>query len=277
MFLALNIFCAFLCWSMAKKRGRRPFRWFVLGFFFPVFAVIALFFKGNQQVAGAQMVPLPSVPSPAPAPRPAHAPTVVQRGQVDLNALRAAVRMVPRQDEPSRFTQEEEQERRDFMALVESSAPALDFSGQTPATTTALRQVWVNLGRILAESGCAGGVDGDGNFYETGDSGTAVEFYPVSLDGTPGSIRIQFALAMKEFQGKPQGLEQWVSARFHDNFGDPVLFGDPAGRHFTLLCAGVVEPSGVVSSNLDELCDIVRNQASVVKRDLPLRFGGLWL
>lgn len=284
MILALNIFCAFLCWSMAKKRGRRPFSWFMLGLFFQLFAVVALFFLGAR---GAGQPPVPDSGWGNSAARPPQftngpgsappAQTFVQRGHVDLNALRTAVRSTPRQEEAARFTQEELQERRNFLDFVASSAPALDFGGGSPETTSALRQAWLNLGQVLADSGFAGGVTDGGNFYETGESGIPVEFYPVSPDGSPASVSIQFALALKEFQSAPPGLQTWVSARFHDQFGDPVLYSEPGSGSVTLLCAGVAEPEGVDATNLDQLCGLIRNQASVVKRDLPPRFGGLWL
>lgn len=284
MYVAVNIFAAFLCWSMARKRGRKPFRWFLLGLFFTVAAVIVLFFlkprpgSPNYVVSRDRVLHDTSPPVFAsPATTTGARNTPMQRGQVDLNALRVAVRQSPPQTTPGRFTPEEERERRDFLSLVVTTAPTVDFGPVSAQTRGELERVWCNLGHVLAESGFAGGLSDHGTFYETGESEVAVEFYPVTSDGTAETVCVQFALALKEFQTVTHELQNWVGMRYSDNFGDPVLDMDETGHHGVLVCAGVCEPSYVTIGNLDQLCSLIRDRASVVRQDLPLRFGGVWI
>ena len=253
-----------------------------MGLFFTLFAIIVLYFlkplPGSPNYAGASPVELPSMPTfSSPGSATATQNLQSQRGHVDLNALRVAVRQSPPQTTEERFTPEEERERRDFLNLVASSAPGINFGNVSAQTRGELERVWRHLGSALAESGFAGGLSDQGTFYETGNSPTAVEFYPITSDGTPDSVCVQFALALKEFQTVTPELRNWVDSQYFDNFGDPVLDLDETGSLGVLVCAGVCDSSHVNSGNIDELCSLVRDRASVVRRDLPLRFGGLWI
>lgn len=288
MFPVVNVFCAFLCWSMAKKRGRKPFRWFVLGLLFSFLAAIILYFLKPRSDTGSntQSTPVaqpqaPRFTSGSPAASPAtqsRAPMgSVQRGQVDLNALRVAVRQAGPPATVASSTPEEERERREFLELVATTAPSLDFGAVNTQTRAALERVWTGLGQSLADSGSAGGLSGQGNFYETGASATPVDFYPVSPDGNPESVSVIFETAIKEFQNITPEIRKWVEDRFHDNFGDPFLYVDEASHRGILLCGGVCEPSAVTSESLDGLCNIVRESASVVRQNLPMSFGGIWV
>jgi len=286
MELILNLVGAVVCASMARRRGRGPVRWFFLGLLFHVVAIGVLFFLGyrdrSRAVAGSTVVTnWPDVPQGVvPSTR------TQQRGQVDLNALRAAVRgggtgqQGPTGGRPQPDA-DLAPDRRAFLELIEQVGPTIDFSSVSPQVGRDLRDSWLELGRVFVRSGEAGGITDSSEFYQldVGRSDLPVLFYPVALDPGVSRVVIQFACPVKRFRRAPRQLVAWVETRPHSGFADATLFQDPTAGEVVLLAAGTRDPAStpVNEQTLGEWCRQVRLEAEGLKRDVPSRFGGIWV
>jgi hypothetical protein len=290
--LILNVVGAIVCVSMARKRGRGTIRWFFLGLFFHVIAIGVLYFLGHRDGGRNSPVaaPVPTVGWTTLPPRQDSPPPAQrnQQGHVDLNALRAAVRGeggVGHQQgpagQPSGQGDVLDPEQRAFLDLVEEVAPTIDFSGLPPAVGRQLREEWLRLGRIFVRSGEAGGVTDGTEFYQLDPSGVGVPvlFYPVAPDNGRSPVVIQFACPVKRFRQAPADLVAWVDARAHGGFADATLFHDPNAGEVVLLAAGTRDMASapVNEQTLGEWCRQVRLEAEGLRRDMPSRFGGIWV
>lgn len=283
------ILIAFVCRSMAKKRGRGPTKWFFLGLIFNIFALIALYFMGNADGYSSTNNFIQSVPNNQPT---YHAPTTqppVQRpntqqqnGQVDLNSLRDAVR----RNTPSSATQNpgagtysapQEDERVEFQRHINQMLLDLVYPNVPASTNDLLKQMWSRLGKNLVDSGLAGGVNDDFEFYVLLDNGTPVFFAPYSRDGTTRSLAVQFGMPIKRFMILPNGLEQWVVAQPARQSVEATLVPTGAGTEHVLWAMGCYEPAQVTDQSLNALCNSVFNEATRIRGAVPQKFGGIFV
>lgn len=286
--LILNILSAFLCYSMAKKQGRRPLRWFFLGLLFTVFAIAILYWKGRrgrQRAFPNVQTDEPTINRPRFTDEPQR-PALQQPGYVDLNALREAVNaggMRQSQSDalpPTEALAELEPDRRVFLDLVESVAPTITFPGHTPQSGDQLRSAWLRLGREFVYSDEGGGMTDSKEFYqlEPDGDGMPVLFYPVIVNGA-SVPQIQFACPVKRFRHSNEELEIWVSRQPAESFAVATLFRDETAGETVLLAAGILDPDSapVRATTIGQFCRQVRSEASDLRRDIPARFGGIWI
>jgi len=294
VFLVLG--AGLLCASMARKRGRRPVVWFFLGVFFNIAAVIILFFLKPRSGSplDVQLYDPPPSPTFSQSTTTAHrggggqAQRGSQLGHVDLNALRAAVTSGHGQQVNGGQGRDgsldpilEPGSRSEFLRLVEQVAPTLDFAPLPAATQQRLRDSWLEMGRMFVRSGEAGGVTDSCEFYQfDGDrEELPVLFYPLALDDPDHTIVVQFACSVKRFLRASDELMEWIENRADGEFPDVTWSYDEDSQNFFLFVAGLVNPSQtpVDEETLGEWCRIVREDALAVKRDLPTKFGGIWV
>lgn len=288
MALIVNFVSAFLCYSMAKKQGRRPVRWFFLGLIFTVFAIAFLYWKGRrgrQQASPTSHLGALAIDPPQITPQP-QSRAMQQQGHVDLNALRTAVNTggmrQTRQltEQPTTASTDLEPDRRAFLDLVESVAPTITFPGLAPQLIDQLRDAWLRLGREFVHSDEAGGITDSQEFYqlEPDGQGAPVLFYPVVVNGA-SSPQIQFACPVKRFRYSSQELERWVAHQPAESFAVATLFRDETAGESVLLAAGVLDPerAPVRSATIGQYCRQVRSEADDLRRDIPARFGGIWI
>lgn len=286
MEIFIALFTAVVCTSMAKKRGRGPVKWFFLGLFFNLFAVIALFLMGNADS-------LPNY-NPPPAPQQTYFPPAAtqppvqrpnaghQTGEVDLNSLRDAVR----RNSPSSATQNpgagassppQDNDRVEFQRHLNTMLPTLVYPNVPSSTNEQLRQMWSRLGRNLVDSGLPGGVNDDYEFYVVLDNGTPVYFAPCSLDGTPQSLAVQFGMPLKRFMILPDGLQQWAGSQPMRQSVEALIVPTGNGSEHVLWGMACYDPSQVTEHSLNSLCNSVFNEASRIRDAVPMKFGGMFI
>jgi hypothetical protein len=300
---------AWICRSMAKKRGRSPLLWTFLGLFFHVFAVATLWFLGNKSGAptgGNQTSATPYEPRPIPSPgtdarrasnlsspsqRSTPRPTQrnnspSQNGHIDLNSLRDAVRRsghgsIPPPVAPTGRTPSGiEPDRQAFLDSLVANAPSAESFHPLPlGTGQALRSAWIDLGRAFVYSGEAGGITDNNEFYQLGDDDDAdpVLFYPVSQDGTTQTLVVQFAVPLKRFRSPSREMMDWVNQQPHGGLAQAVAFTTPDGSETMLLAAGVSECQLVTHDSLGIMCEQVRTLAQRLRQTIPQKFGGIWV
>ena len=277
---------AWICRSMAKKRGRSPLLWTVLGLFFHVVAAIILLLIGHKTPS------FPSAPRYEPTSTPptrrttqVHTPTQ-QNGHIDLNSLRDAVRrsaqgsVQPPSTQSAHIPHGLEPDRQAFLDSLVSNAPTAESFRPLPlGTGQALRSAWIDLGRAFVYSGEAGGISDNNEFYQLGDGedGDSVLFYPVSQDGTTNSVVVQFAVPLKRFRSPSRELFDWVNQQPHGGLAQAVAFATADGSETLLLAAGVSECRLVTYDSLGIMCEQVRTFASRLRQTIPQRFGGIWV
>ena len=284
-FLFFIVF-AWICRSMAKKRGRSPLLWTVLGLFFHVVAVIILLLIGHKTPSFSSVPIYDAAPTP-PTRRTTqvHTPTQ-QNGHIDLNSLRDAVRRSgqgPVQPPSLQSTHDPhglEPERQAFLDSLATQAPTAEsFRPLPPETGQALRSAWIDLGRAFVYSGEAGGISDNNEFYQLGDGEDEdpVLFYPVSQDGTTSSVVVQFAVPLKRFRSPSRELFDWVNQQPPGGLAQAVAFVTADGSETLLLAAGVSECRLVTHDSLGIMCEQVRTFASRLRQSIPQRFGGIWV
>ena len=247
LFLALA--GAFICMSMARKRGRGPVKWFFLGLVFNVFAIAVLLFKGQADgrstIQAGQHVVETSVRHNPPVSRPSEA----QHGVVDLNSLRAAVRRQSSEDSSSRTTGSDanatlEPVRQAFMDSLGTTLPTINFGPVSAEIAQALSQVWMQLGKTLVFSDLAGGLSENNEFYQCHDedSSSAVWFYPVSPNGSSTSVLVEFAVPIKRFASESVALQRWVNSQSGSGFTKVVLQNIDSENESILIAYGQCSP-----------------------------------
>lgn len=271
---------------MAKKRGRGPMKWFFLGLFFNIFALIALFLMGNADGYSPQNH-IPGVSTPQPsfqpyiAPPPAQRPNVQQQnGQVDLNSLRDAVRRntpssAAQNPGAGTYSASQEDERVEFQRHIDLMMLDLVYPNVPSGTNDLLKQMWARLGKNLVDSGLAGGVNDDFEFYVMLDNGTPIYFAPYSKDGTTRSLAVQFGMPIKRYVNLPNGLEQWAIAQPVRQSIEATLMPIGAGPEHVLWAMACYEPAQVSDQTLGALCNSVFNEASRIRSAVPKKFGGI--
>ena len=281
LFLALA--GAFICMSMARKRGRGPVKWFFLGLVFNVFAIAVLLFKGQADgssiIQAGQQVVETSVRHNPPVSRPSEA----QHGVVDLNSLRAAVLRQSSEDSPSRTTGSDanatlEPARQAFMDSLGTTLPTINFGPVSAEIAQALSQVWMQLGKALVFSELAGGLSENNEFYQCHDedSSSAVWFYPVSPNGSSTSVLVEFAVPIKRFASESVALQRWVNSQSGSGFTKVVLQKIDSENESILIAYGQCSPNLVTADSLGGLCEEVRGVADQLRETIPARFGGIW-
>lgn len=270
---------------MAQKRGRSPMMWFFLGLFFNIFAIIALALMGNAGPASTPYV------APTPSPQPTYRPPASQptnqrnnagqqNGQVDLNSLRDAVRRNSQSSATQNpgagtYSPPQDAERVEFQRHIDSMINTLVYPSVPAATNDLLKQMWARLGKNLVDSGLAGGVNDDYEFYVVLDNGTPVFFAPFSRDGSSRTLVVQFGMPIKRFMNLPTGLQQWADAQPARQSVEPMLMPTGTGAEQVLWAMAFVEPTRVTSQSLNALCNSVFNEASRIREAVPKKFGGI--
>ena len=281
IFLALAI--AFICASMAKKRGRGPVKWFFLGLFLNVFALIALALMGNADGYSPNLVSQygsPSAPFPTYSSPNTAQPTFQQSGQVDLNSLRDAVRgnsqsSATQNPGSGTYSSPQDAERLNFQRHIDGMLTTLVYPNVPAGTNQLLKQMWSRLGKNLVDSGLAGGVNDDYEFYVVLENGTPVFFAPFSFDGSPGLLSVQFGLPVKRFASAPQGLEQWAVSQPARQSVEATLVATGSGMEQVLWAMASYQPHQVTDQSLYALCSAVFNEAIRIRDTVPKKFGGI--
>jgi hypothetical protein len=284
-FLFFIVF-AWICRSMAKKRGRSPLLWTVLGLFFHVVAAVILLLIGYKTPSFAPVRLYDPTPTPsARRSTQVHTPTQ-QNGHIDLNSLRDAVRrsgqgpVQPPNMQSTHAPHGLEPERQAFLDALAVNAPTAESFHPLPlGTGQALRSAWIDLGKAFVYSGEAGGVTDNNEFYQLGDGEDEdpVLFYPVSQDGTTDSVVVQFAVPLKRFRSPSRELFDWVNQQPPGGLAQAVVFVTADGNETLLLAAGVSECRLVTHDSLGIMCEQVRTFASRLRQTIPQRFGGIWV
>ena len=276
IFLALAI--AFICSSMAKKRGRGPVKWFFLGLFFNVFALIALALMGKADGYSPDL--LSQYQYQHPSPPPPFQPTFQQSGQVDLNSLRDAVRgnsqsSAAQNPGSGTYSPPQDDERMDFQRHIDGMLTTLVYPNVPAGTNQLLKQMWSRLGKNLVDSGLAGGVNDDYEFYVVLENGTPVFFAPFSFDGSPGVLSVQFGMPIKRFASAPHGLEQWAGSQPARQSVEATLVPTGSGMEQVLWAMASFQPHQVTDQSLYALCSAVFNEAIRIRDTVPKKFGGI--
>jgi hypothetical protein len=287
--MELLFFGAFglICSSMAKKRGRGRVKWFFLGVFFNIFAILVLLLLGNARgfdraaVNHWQATAPPIVSPPGSTPRTfqdhngGH-----QFGEVDLQALREAVRHSNHSSGTENrgvgtFAPQQNAERLEFQRHINDMLPTLVYPNVRDETNQLLRQLWLKLGQDLMNSGLAGGVNDDYEFYVVLDDGTPVFFAPMSRDGTANALAVLFGAPAKRYMKLPDGLQQWVSTHAMSQSAEATLIQTGVGTEIVLWVMATYEPSQVTHQSLSALSNFVQFEAGRMRDLVPKRFGGI--
>jgi len=276
-----------ICSSMAKKRGRGPVKWFFLGVFFNILAIIVLLLLGNargfeRSMARPGQATAPAVVSgPTSTPRTTHNRSAGhQFGEVDLEALREAVRhsndsSVTENMGVGTFAPQQNDERIEFQRHINDMLPTLVYPNVSDETNRLLRQLWLKLGQDLVNSGLAGGVNDDYEFYVVLADGTPIFFAPMSRDGTPNALAVQFGAPAKRYMNLPSGLQQWVSSQAISQSVEATLIRTGVGNEIVLWVMVTYEPAQVTAQSLNALSNYVQDEAVRMKDNIPKKFGGI--
>ena len=114
--------------------------------------------------------------------------------------------------------------------------------------------MWSRLGKNLVDSGLAGGVNDDYEFYVVLENGTPVFFAPFSFDGSPGVLSVQFGMPIKRFASAPHGLEQWAGSQPARQSVEATLVPTGSGMEQVLWAMASFQPHQVTDQSLYALC-----------------------
>jgi hypothetical protein len=272
---------AFWCASLAKKRGRGPIKWFFLGLFFNIFALLAVLLMGqsrNSSRMGASFDQGPAsrfqVPNGFRSP-----PLSPQSGHVDLNSLREVVR----RNSHSAGSGEAsfgtplgiDDEKSEFWRHLNELSHSLYFRDVPSETNDALKQIWLRLGQSLMDSGLSGGVNEEYEFYVVVDDETIAFFGPTSLDGTLNTLNVLFSSPLKRYANVPHGLREWVSTQGNSQSVEPLLIDADGSYDTVLFAATFVDPWQVTGVSLGGYCNSLAVGAHRIKQAVPRKFGGI--
>jgi hypothetical protein len=276
-----------ICSSMAKKRGRGPVKWFFLGVFFTILAMIVLLLLGNARGFERSMARPGQATAPAVVSGPTSTPRTTQNrsaghqfGEVDLEALREAVRhsndsSVTENMGVGTFAPQQNDERIEFQRHINGMLPTLVYPNVSDETNRLLRQLWLKLGQDLVNSGLAGGVNDDYEFYVVLADGTPIFFAPMSRDGTANTLAVQFGAPAKRYMNLPNGLQQWVSSQAISQSVEATLIRTGVGNEIVLWVMATYVPEQVTAQSLNALSNYVQDEAVRMKDNVPKKFGGI--